>query len=373
MSQYVPGLEGIVAVQTALSSIDGQQGQLMYRGYDVRKLATQHTYEDVWYMLLKGQFPTSEQHSDFVAAVQAYAVLPHSVSVILKTMPNSVPFVSVVRSALSAAYSGWGLHPSMDLSPEELEEDCLRTAVITPLVIAAAHRIRQGLQPVPYDPNESWPANFVHMLTDATPTPNQTKTITRYMILVVDHGLNASTFTARVIASTGADVGAAIVGAIGALSGPLHGGAPSLVLDMLDDIGPADQAVPWAENKIKAKQKIMGFGHRVYKTYDPRAHILKATAEETGAPRYDDSVTIEEAVTRTFAELKPGRNIYPNVEYYSAIALDGAGLSRELFTPTFVASRTVGWTAHILEQANNNRLMRPRAEYIGPMFAQAVS
>jgi citrate synthase len=190
--------------------------------------------------------------------------------------------------------------------------------------------------------------------------------LNRYLILVADHGLNASTFAARSVISTATDVGSAVVAAVGSLSGPLHGGAPSRVLEMFNDIGDISNAQAWAREKIDSGAKIMGFGHRVYKTYDPRARVLKATAHEINAPLADYAEAVEETIIQTFDELKPGRSISTNVEYWSAVVMDAVGLPPELFTPTFVVSRMVGWTAHINEQLANNRIFRPRASYIGP-------
>lgn len=362
----MPGLENVVAVQTAISHVDGQAGKLIYCGYDISDLVYHQPFEAVWYLLLYGELPSRSEFSRFMQTIYLYSELPDSTIRLIRTLPHDAPFASVVRTALSAVYAAWGMRPSIDLTPQELEQDCIRAAAITPAVIAASYRIRQGLEPVAPDPDLLYPARFLQMITGEIPSANAVKTVTRYMILTADHGMNASTFTARVTTSTGADVGSAVVAAAGALSGPLHGGAPSLVLETLDEIGSVDQAAVWAAAKIRAGEKIMGFGHRVYKTTDPRGEALKQTAAEIGAPRLADAEQIEQIITTVFENLKPGRGIYANVEFYSAVALDGAGLPRELFTPTFVVARTVGWAAHIREQASHNRIMRPKSQYVGP-------
>jgi len=210
------------------------------------------------------------------------------------------------------------------------------------------------------------------MLTGEVPDPGHARAIEQYLISTTDHGFNSSTFTARVITSTGADLGSAVVGAIGALSGPLHGGAPSRALDMLDAIGTPDQADAWIRKHVMAGEKIMGFGHRVYKTDDPRSVMLRGVAERLGGPMVDFAKQVEKTVVAVLAELKPGRQLYANVEFYAGVVMHNVGLPRTLFTPTFTSSRVIGWTAHVLEQAGDNRLIRPSAHYDGPTPPEPV-
>jgi citrate synthase len=210
------------------------------------------------------------------------------------------------------------------------------------------------------------------MLDGEVPDPELARGVEQYQITTIDHGFNASTFTARVITSTGADLGAAVVGAIGALSGPLHGGAPSRALDMLDAIGTPDVAEPWVRRAVESGDRIMGFGHRVYKTDDPRSVLLKGVAQRLGGPMADFAVQVEQTVVDVLAELKPGRELYANVEFYAGVVMDRCGLPRDLFTPTFASSRVIGWCANILEQAADNRIIRPSARYVGPPPPQAV-
>jgi citrate synthase len=230
----------------------------------------------------------------------------------------------------------------------------------------ALHRLNRGLGAVDPHPELPYAANYLYMLTGEVPEPEYARAIEQYLISTTDHGFNSSTFTARVITSTGADLGSAVVGAIGALSGPLHGGAPSRALDMLDAIGTPDKAEAWIRDAIAQGQKIMGFGHRIYKTDDPRSVMLRGVAERLGGDKVDFAKQIEETVVRVLHELKPGRQLYANVEFYAGVVMDKVGIPRDLFTPTFTSSRVIGWTAHVLEQAADNRLIRPSANYDGP-------
>jgi citrate synthase len=226
----------------------------------------------------------------------------------------------------------------------------------------------------PIEPNQELPyaANYLFMLSGEVPPPEHARAVEQYLISTIDHGFNASTFTARVIASTQADLGAAIVGAIGALSGPLHGGAPSRALDMLDAIGTLDRAEPWLRDAVLRGDRLMGFGHRVYKTDDPRSMLLREVAEQLGGPRVELAEQIEQLAIDVLAELKPGRRLYTNVEFYAGVVMDTIGIPREMFTPTFASSRVIGWCSHVLEQAADNRLIRPSAEYVGPPPPQPV-
>jgi citrate synthase len=224
------------------------------------------------------------------------------------------------------------------------------------------------------DPHPDLPyaANYLYMMQGEVPKPDYSRAVEQYLISTIDHGFNASTFTARVITSTGADLAAAVVGGIGALSGPLHGGAPSRALAMLDAIGTEDKAEPWLRDAVQRGDRLMGFGHRVYKTDDPRSVMLRGVAERLGGPNVELAKAIEAKAIEVLAELKPGRQLYTNVEFYAGIVMDTCGVPREMFTPTFASSRVIGWTSHILEQAADNRLIRPSAHYAGPPPPQPV-
>jgi citrate synthase len=236
----------------------------------------------------------------------------------------------------------------------------------------AIHRLQQGLDPIQPRDDLGYGGNYLWMLDGEEPDADRARAVEQYQITTIDHGFNASTFTARVICSSGADVAAAVVGAMGALSGPLHGGAPSRALDLLDAIGTVDNARPYLVDAVTRGEKIMGFGHRVYKTDDPRSVFLRGVAERIGAGKVDFAKAVERAVVEVLAELKPGRDLYANVEFYAGVVMDHCGLPRPLFTPTFGSSRVIGWCANILEQAADNRIIRPSARYVGPPPPQAV-
>jgi citrate synthase len=239
-------------------------------------------------------------------------------------------------------------------------------------LLCALHRLQHDELIIDPDPQLPYAANYLTMMLGHVPTAEHARAVEQYLISTIDHGFNASTFTARVITSTGADLAAAVVGAIGALSGPLHGGAPSRALQMLDEIGTIDNADQWIRGAVERGDRLMGFGHRVYKTDDPRSVMLRSVAERLGGPKLDFAERVEQLAVEILAELKPGRKLYTNVEFYAGIVMDACGVPRDMFTPTFASSRVIGWTAHILEQAADNRLIRPSAHYSGPPPPQPV-
>ena len=249
---------------------------------------------------------------------------------------------------------------------EEVRADGLRMAALVPVLLMRLYRVRQGLPPVDPDPDLGYAAAYLQMLTGSRPDPKEARALEKYLLLTMDHGFNASTFTARVITSTGSDMGSAITGAIGALAGPLHGGAPSRALAMLDAIGTPDKAEEYLRHEIVGGRRLMGFGHRIYKTDDPRSLLLREVAREIGGTQAEFAQHIETTALRVLAELKPGRRLYTNVEFYGGVVMNTVGVPRDMFTPTFACSRTVGWTAGIVEQAGANRLIRPSALYVGP-------
>jgi citrate synthase len=279
-------------------------------------------------------------------------------------------------ACLRAALSAWGamraLRPTLDIDAATLREDTLDLCAAVPVLLAALHRLRRGLQPIESRPDLGHAANWLWMLTGVDPAPQHTRAIERYLISTIDHGFNASTFAARVIASTGADLGSCIVGAIGALSGPLHGGAPSRALGALDEIGAPEHVDAWIRPRLEAGDKIMGFGHAVYRAEDPRNILLREVAQELGGPLVDLAVQVERRIEAVLAEVKPGRELRANVEYFAGVVMDLCGLPRDAFTPTFTVSRTIGWGAHVREQAASNKIIRPSARYVGPVPPQPV-
>ena len=366
------GLEGLVVAETNVGEVRGRQGFYHYRQYSAVDLAQSRTLEDVWHLLVHGELPAGEDRERFARHVGRQRAIPAGVAAALPLVVEaSETPLDALRTALSLAASGLA-HPVLDVSAAELRSQTVQLTAMIPTLIAQVHRLAAGLEPVAADPELTVAQDYLRMVTGEQPAPERARALEQYLITTIDHGFNASTFTARVIASTGADVGAAIVGALGALSGPLHGGAPSLALDLLDEIVHPDRAEEVVRGKIARGERIMGFGHRVYRTQDPRAVLLREVALGLGSPRARLAAQVEDTVVRVLAELKPERQLYANVEYYAGVVLADVGLPPQLFTPTFVASRCIGWSAHVLEQAASNRLIRPLARYVGPPPPVAV-
>lgn len=282
------------------------------------------------------------------------------------------PPLDVLRTAVSALGAELGWRPSHDIDAPELRSQATRLCAVVPTILAAAYRLGRGEDPIPPRPDLRYAANYLWMLSGTEAPPAAVRAVEQYLILTIDHGFKASAFTARVIASTEADLAAAVTGAVGALSGPLHGGAPSRALDMLDDIGTPDRAEAWIRQAMSRGDRIMGFGHRVYKTDDPRSTFLREVARSLGGDLVDFAEQVERTAVEVLAELKPGRRLYTNVEFYAGVVMHTCGIPREMFTPTFASSRAIGWCAHIMEQAADNRLIRPAARYAGPPPPQDV-
>ena len=356
------GLEGVVVARSRLCSIDGHNGILIYSGYDVGDLAEHSSYEEVCFLTLHGRLPLREEMDEFVADLVAHRELSEETDSVVDMLATHAAPMEMLRTAVSSDSFD---DPDKDSNAADANiRKATRLIAKMPTMVARYHRRRAGLEPIPPDPSLSHAANFLHMLNGEAVSEAAAKTFDVALILHADHEMNASTFTARVIASTLSDMHSAITGAIGALKGPLHGGANEQVMRLLQSI-PADASV---DDEIRArldrKERIMGFGHRVYKTWDPRAVILKRFSkqlgEEAGDPRwYDMSEQIEHTVV---AE----KGLYPNVDFYSASTYHYLGIDTGLFTPIFAMSRVVGWAAHVIEQHADNRLIRPSSEYVGP-------
>jgi citrate synthase len=366
------GLEGVVVAETSVGDVRGQEGFYHYRQYSATELAARRSFEDVWKLLLDGVLPDRAESERFAGEVAAARRLPDPVAQLLPEIANAGSVLDGVRTAVSLLGAELGWQPSVDLASEQLREQAIRVGAVMPTLVASLARLRKGEDPVPPRSDLSHAANYLWMLSGREAPAEHVRAVEQYLVLTVDHGFNASTFTARVITSTGADMAAAICGAIGALSGPLHGGAPSRALDMLDSIGTPDRAEAWIRDAVERGERIMGFGHRVYKTDDPRSTFLRETARSLGGPLVEFAEQVERTTVDVLAELKPGRQLYTNVEFFAGVVMHTAGIPRELFTPTFATSRTIGWTAHVLEQAADNRLIRPAARYVGPPPPQPV-
>ena len=353
------GLEGVVAATTALSKVEGTAGRLIYRGYNIHELARTTSFEEIAYLLWYGKLPTKMELVDLKVQMLEERTLPTAVLQVLKDLPPTTAPMDVLRTAVSALGAA-------TIQGKPTLDQAIALTERFPLILAAFHRLRNGLAPLEAHPEIGYAANYLYLLSGQMPKEEHVKALDAYLVLLADHGMNASTFTARVIASTESDIASAVVGAIGALKGPLHGGAPSKVQDMLEAIGTEDRAEAWLRDAMARGERLMGFGHRVYKTEDPRAEELREMARIADPQRFALARRVEELALALLEEQKPGRRLYTNVEFYSAVVLAAVGLPGDLFTPTFAASRVAGWTAHILEQVANNRLIRPEAEYTGP-------
>src|SRR3954468_7134107 len=367
------GLTGVIVADPARGDVRGLEGFYHYRQYSAPDLAAVRTFEDVWYLLFEGELPNAAARDAYAARIAAARYLPPEGATLLPALVAGQPHpLAALRTALSQLAAVEGMPPTYDADPETIRANALRLGAATPVLIAGLHRASLGLPFVaPRDELRS-AANYLWMIDGEVPDPRRARAVEQYQILGIDHGFNASTFTARVVTSTGADVGAAVVAALGALSGPLHGGAPSRALDTLDAIGTPDRTEAWVREAVAGGERIMGFGHAVYRTADPRSVMLRDIARSLGGDRVEFAVQVEATVERVLAELKPGRELHTNVEYYAGVVMEQCGIPRQLFTPTFAASRTVGWCAQILEQSAETAIIRPSARYVGPEPAQPV-
>jgi len=358
------GLEGVVAASTALSHVFGEEGRLVYRGYDIHELAGKASFEEVAHLLWIGHLPNQTELDDLSAKLEANRTLPDSVIETLRQLPDDAEPLDALRSGVSV-YGATQID-MFHLDGSASLDEAIALSARFPAILAAFFRLRQGLEPVQPRPGLNTAQNYLAQLFDREPEERHWRPLETYLVLLADHGMNASTFTARVIDSTQSDMCSALVGAIGALKGPLHGGAPSKVLDMLQAIGSADNVDNWLRTAMDRGDRIMGFGHRVYKAEDPRAEILRGMAEHASDPDFFAlSKTTEEKALALLNERKPGRRLYTNVEFYSAAVLAAVGLPGDMFTPTFGVARSVGYSAHVIEQMSNNRLIRPQSEFIG--------
>jgi len=360
------GLENVVVGTTTIGEVDGERGRLIYRGYDAVELAETGPFEAVWHLLDVGRLPDVAELERFRGRVQAAGALtPAEARIVGDAASGSTSSLASVRSGVSVLAAERGLRPWLERDLGALRDEVLGLAASMPAVVAAVAGARRGAGPATPE-GASHAERYLHGIAGRTPDEGAVRALDRYLSLTADHGMNASTFVARVVASTGADAGTSIVGALGALSGPLHGGAPGPVLEMLDEIGSPANARGWIERRIAEGHRIMGFGHRVYRTEDPRAMSLRRIAIENGAGRTELALAVEQTALEVLAETKPTRVLRTNVEFWTAVTLDACGIPRELFTPTFAVGRVVGWGAHVVEQAGDNRLIRPTVDYVGP-------
>jgi citrate synthase len=350
MSDFVPGLEGVVAFETEIAEPDREGSALRYRGVDIEELVGHVTYGHVWGLLVDNSFEPG------LPPAEPYPIPVHSGDIRVD-----------VQSALAMLAPAWGMHQLLDISDEQARDDLARASVMALSFVAQAAR-GLGLPMVPQkrvDEAKTITERFM-IRWQGEPDPKHVKAIDSYWVSAAEHGMNASTFTARVIASTGADVAAALSGAVGALSGPLHGGAPARVLSMIQEVEQSGNAEAWVKAALDRGDRLMGFGHRVYRAEDPRARVLRRTARELGAPRFEVAEALEKAALAELHERRPDRVLATNVEFWSAVVLDFAQVPLHMFTSMFTCARTAGWAAHIMEQKAAGRLIRPSARYVGP-------
>ena len=350
---YSAGLEGVLAAETHLGLVDGANGRLMYRGYRIGDLVTHGTYASVANLLWTGEWNP--------AARMAAGRVPPAVIATLRALPRTAKPMDALRTAVSA----WGAAQVLDWPPTEVQARALTE--FSPSALAAFVRIRADLEPIEPDPELDLVSGFLYQLTGERPDPATARALDAYFIVGAEHGLNASTFAARVITSTRSDMASAVVGAIGAMKGPLHGGAPSEVVEQIHKVGSPERAEAWVRDALARGERLMGFGHRVYRAYDPRAAALRTVVE--AMPTRPDwlalAIAVEDVALRVLAEKYPDRPLRTNVEFYAAAVLQGVGLTPDLFPATFALARHAGWTAHVIEQASANRLIRPDALFVG--------
>ncbi|HEX9704987.1 MAG TPA: citrate synthase [Gemmatimonadales bacterium] len=357
------GLEGVVATESSICYVFGEEGRLIYRGYDIADLAAHSTFEETAYLLLKGDLPTRTQLKTFEDDLRAARKLHRVVQRVIQDAPRASDPMDVLRTAVSAAAfvdPDRGRH-----RPDAGYRKAVRLIAQVPTIVAAFHRLRGRAKPVPARRGLAHAANFLYLLTGRAPDPDVARALDVSLILHADHELNASTFAARVIAATLADMHGAVTGAIAALAGPLHGGANTEVMKMLLDIQTPDRAEASIRDRLARKERIMGFGHRVYRTEDPRAAHLRRMSDQLGRKvRQTHWFAIQRIIEDV---MRREKMLYSNVDFYSASMYHVMGIPFDLYTPIFAISRVSGWCAHVLEQHADNRLIRPRAEYVGPM------
>jgi citrate synthase len=362
--EYIPGLEKVPAAESSISFVDGEHGILEYRGIRIEELAAHCTFDEVAYLLLEGRLPNQTELDEFTTAARAARRLTDFERNLIQCFPREGHPMAALQTCVSAM--GMWMGPKGLFDDDTRRQWAIQFIGKFPSLIAAIHRVRNGQEIIDPDASLGRSSDFLRMLTGEAPDDISARVLNAALILHADHTMNASTFATRVVASTESEPGAAIAAAVGSLAGPLHGGANERVLIMLEDIGSVDNVTPWLKARIAAKSKIMGMGHRVYKTKDPRAKILQELAvqlfEEKGSsPLYDIAVALEEQANGPLGS----RGIFPNVDYYSGIVYNKLGIPTDIFTPVFALARIAGWMAHWMEQMRSNRLFRPTQIYTG--------
>ena len=345
------GLEGMAVGTTTLSKVEEKAGQLLYRGHNIHDLVGTTTFEEVTHLLWFGHLPSQTELSYLKTQLVAERTMPAPVVQLLRDLPSTIEPMDALRVAVSL----WG---TITIKGKPTLEQAIGVTARFPLFLAAFHRLSHGLEPLESRSELGHAANYLYLLTGQVPNEEQVKQLDAYLVLLAEHGITASTFTARIVASTESDLVSAVVAALGALKGPLDGGAPSKVQDMLEAIGTPEHAEDWLRSALAKGERVMGFGHRIYETEDPRAEALREMARIANPREVALANGVEEVALPLLEQQRPGRHLHTNVAFYSAILLAAVGLPADLFTPTFAVGRVVGWTAHILEQAGNNRVLQ---------------
>lgn len=373
------GLAGVVVAETSIGDVLGQEGRYHYRGHDAVELARSGDFEVAWHLLVLGSVPDADAAARFRERIASLRALPDGVpEFVARTRDGSsgttIDPLRGLQATLPVLAAARGARPLYDLDDDARVEEALAVAAAAPGILAAFHSGVRATDAPPLDGSRRGVvADYLLAVTGREPDARAVNALSAYLIATLDHGFNASTFTARVIASTGADMASCVVGGIGALSGPLHGGAPSRALDALDavaesstDRGGATTAdiERYVRGELSSGRRLMGFGHAVYRTADPRSRLLRQIALDYGGPRVELALEYESVAERLLAEYKPGRDLHTNVEFYAAVVMEQCGIPREMFTPTFAMARIVGWTAHVLEQARDPKIIRPSSRYV---------
>ncbi len=364
-SHFSKGLDDVKVGRSEISWVGGETGELVFRGFDVRSIVPGVPYESIVHLLLHGEPPEADPSPEVVNALRTHRTVPSTIERVVDALPSGLPPLEALRTILSSLGDGtYGYPPTLD--------EGLRLIARTPVLLARYVQRSQGRPVVPPRDDLSHAANYLWMLTGREPDPTRVRALEGYLDLLADHGMNASTFALRVALSTQSDLISGATAALGTLKGPIHGGAPARVTDMLDQIGEPDRAREWIQGRLGRREVIFGFGHRAYKADDPRSIVLHAIAR-TVAPssRLALAEAVEQVALEELRRARPAARLFTNVEYYGAVVLEAVGLPPELFTPTFAVARTVGWAAHALEQASDNRLIRPDVEYVGPAKGRA--
>lgn len=368
-----PGLNNVAVTDTQIGDVRGDEGYYHYRQYSATDLARSHNVEEVWHLLFTGQLPNAEEYAAWHSRIADARVLPEPVQELLPSLVQvgGEP-ITVLRTALSLLGAHLDLPHTWECPRDQQHDAALKLAAAVPTLLAAIWRLQHNQQPIAPSATRDHAADYLHMLTGNEPDPRDAQAIRSYLVSTMDHGFNASTFTARVVASAGADVAACLVGALGTFTGPLHGGAPGKALAALHEIGALDNADAWVRSEITSGRRIMGFGHSVYRVVDPRSELLKSILSDYDTDLARLAIGVEQVVNNVMDELKPGKKLRANVEYYAGVVMSHAGIDEQMATPTFCVARAIGWAANILEQTEGRKIFRPAATYVGPTPPVAV-